>query len=56
MMKDKFTLVITVHEDLSFIRECLDYYRNAPFNIIIADSSRELGDYAENVPSNAKYF
>jgi len=54
MMKDKFTLVITVHEDLSFIRERLDYYKDAPFNIIIADSSRELGGYAKNVPSNAQ--
>tara|TARA_Y100001973_G_scaffold106454_1_gene184490 strand:- start:2763 stop:3551 length:789 start_codon:yes stop_codon:yes gene_type:complete len=53
-IKHKFTLVITVHEDLSFIAKILEYYRNAPFNIIIADSSRELGDYAENVPSNAK--
>jgi len=53
-MRDKFTLVITVHEDLSYIGRCLDYYKDAPFNVIVGDSSRELGEYANSVPSNVK--
>jgi glycosyltransferase domain-containing protein len=52
MIKDKFTLIITVHEDLSYIDKALDYYKDAPFNVIVADSSRELGDYEKTVPSN----
>lgn len=54
MLRDKFTLVITVHEDLSFIDDLLDYYKDAPFNVIVADSSKELGDYAKSIPSNTK--
>lgn len=54
IMRDKFTLVITVHEDLSYIGRCLDYYKDAPFNVIVGDSSRELGEYANSVPSNVK--
>jgi len=45
-LKDKFTLVITVHERKHLISDCVQYYiqhgETPYFNIIIADSSEEV--------------
>jgi glycosyltransferase domain-containing protein len=43
-LKDKFTLVITVHERKEFIYNLLNYYTNFPCDIIVADSSEDSID------------
>jgi ACT domain-containing protein len=39
MIRDKFTLIITVHERKGMINSLLVYYSDLPCNIIVADSS-----------------
>lgn len=52
-IKEKFTLVITVHNDLTYIEDCLEYYGDF-CNIIVADSSKELGLYSLGVRDNVQ--
>ena len=46
-LRDKFTLIITVHERQQFIGSLLDYYSDLPCDIIVADSSTNVCQVAE---------
>ena len=41
-LKDKFTIIITIHERKEFAQPLLDYYQDFPCNIIVSDSSRKI--------------